>query len=159
MELNSSLDFLEKAKTLCSAVCLVVYERLADTNWESSVFEHIPIHEVSLEAFKKSLIEISNSILARDILTTLLHQDLAYSVEIMPIEEASLFAEKFCFLFSDQAIYYSNSTWNNKEYTNSAGDFELGLSSWASLTAATFDSGIIICDSDKIGIAWFQAED
>jgi hypothetical protein len=56
-------------------------------------------------------------------------------------------------------LYFSNSTWNENECAVPAKGFELGLSCWAPLTELTFDSGIIICDNSRIGIAWFSDDD
>lgn len=89
----------------------------------------------------------------------LLHKDMAYEVELMPVDKASLFTDKFFSLFSKQALYFSNSSWNENEYSGADKDFEFGLSSWAPLTELTFDSGIIICDNSKIDIIWFSDAD
>ncbi|TDN38142.1 hypothetical protein A8B98_25440 [Hymenobacter sp. UV11] len=144
---------------------MVIYEKPIPDEWEKFVlkqfpnFECIPASKTSVESFKKALIEISDRETACNILARLLHQDLAYDAEIMPLEEAKLFADKLFSLFSNQTAYFSNSTWNEHEYSQVNNDFKLGLSSWTSFTEATFDSGIIICDIDKIGIAWFADED
>ena len=144
---------------------LAVYKKSARSEWEQSFFEHFPNFkyvlkaEASVESFIKSLIKISDKKLACDIITILIHQDLAYDAEMIPLEEAALLANKFFSLFSNQAAYFFNSTWNEHEHSQVDKDFKLGLSSWTSLTEATFDSGIIICDNDKIGIAWFADED
>ncbi|MDO7887123.1 hypothetical protein [Hymenobacter cheonanensis] len=143
----------------CGNVYLTIYEKSIDFEWESSVLEHLQTTCIPADNFKASLTRIGTSKLARDILTELLHHDLAYGTEIIPRGKASSLAGAFISLFSEQAVYFSNSTWNKNEYCEATKYFELGQTSWTSFTEATFDSGLIVCDTDKIGIAWFADED
>jgi len=135
-----------------------LYDNPVGIEWQSLLFERIPTNIASLKDFKESFREIDDVALAKNILTTLLHKDLAYGVELMPLDKAGLFTDRFFSLFSSQALYFSNSVWNENEYTPDKA-FEFGLSSWAPLTELTFDSGIVICDNSKIGIIWFSDDD
>lgn len=158
MEISELLHEIE-ASRIYGVVELFVYQKPTSSKWEEAVIEYFPMAGVSAEIFKESLIEIASSKLDCDILVRLLHQDLAYDVEIMPLKKATSFANRFFSIFSSEAAYFSNSTWNKNEYSTTENNFEFGLSSWTSLTDATFDSGIIVCDGDRIGIAWFADED
>jgi hypothetical protein len=158
MELSELLQAIRDAR-IYGVAYLAVYEIPAHSKWELSVFDKLSIPEISAEEFIESLIEIGNSKLASSILTSLLHKDLAYDAEITPLEQADLLANAFISNFSNKAMYFSNSTWNKNEYKESNRNHELGLSSWTSFTEATFDSGIIIHDNSRIGIAWFADED
>jgi hypothetical protein len=158
MELTELLQAIRDAR-IYGVAYLAVYEIPAHSKWELSVFEKLSIPEISAEEFIESLIEIGNNKLDISIITSLLHKDLAYNAEIIPLEQANLLANAFISTFSNQATYFSNSTWNKNEYKEGNRNHELGLSSWTSFTEATFDSGIIIHDNNRIGIAWFADED
>lgn len=158
MELNELLQTIRDAR-IYGVTYLAVYEKPAYSKWELLVFEKLSVPEISAEEFMKSLIEINNSQLASSILTNLLHKDLAYDTEILSLEQANLLANAFISTFSNQARYFSNSTWNENEYNKANRDLKCGLRSWTPFTEATFDSGIIICDNDRVGIAWFADED
>jgi hypothetical protein len=137
---------------------LSLYDTPVGIEWQSLLFERMPTNVASLKDFKESFLKIDDVALAKNILTALLHKDLAYGMELMPLDRASLFTDRFFSLFSSQALYFSNSTWNQNEY-KPAEDFKFGFSSWWSLTELTFDSGIIICDNSKIGVVWFSDDD
>jgi hypothetical protein len=162
MELTELLQAIRDAR-IFGVAYLAVYEIPAHSKWELFVFEKLSIPEISAEEFIESLIEIGNSKLAISILTSLLYKDLAYNAEIIPLEQANLLANAFISTFSTQATYFSNSTWNKNEYRDEYREgnrnHELGLSSWTPFTEATFDSGVIIYDNNRIGIAWFADED
>jgi hypothetical protein len=158
MELTELLQAIRDARIYGFAY-LIVYEKPAHSKWELSVFEKLSIPEISAEEFIESLVEIGNNRLASSILTSLLHKDLAYDAEMIPLEQANLLANAFISNFSNQARYFSNSTWNKNEYKEGNRSYELGLSSWTPFTEATFDSGVIIYDNNRIGIAWFADED
>jgi hypothetical protein len=157
----NSLEVLnEMQETMwCGINHFALYDNLPQTAWEVIIFENLPTTTISLEYFKDHIKEIENRELAEGILASLLHKDIAYSVEIMTLEKAIILTKKFFSLFSSHAIYFSNSTWNENEHAIPAKSFELGLSSWAPLTELTFDSGIIICDDNRVGIAWFSNDD
>ena len=136
-----------------------IYDNEVDVEWQSLLFKRIPTIITSLEDFKNSFLEIDNVELAKAILTALLHKPMGHNMELMPLDKANLLVDRFFSLFSKQALYFSNSTWNENEYAGPDKDFALGLSSYAPLTELTFDSGIVICDNSKIGIIWFSEDD
>jgi hypothetical protein len=156
-----SLELLREMQEArwCGINHFALYDNPTGVEWQSLLFEKIPTVLTSLADFKESFQEIDNVELAKNILTNLLYEDMAYSTKIMSLEKARIFTNNFFSLFSSQALYFSNSTWNENEYSGPDKDFELGLSSWAPLTALTFDSGIVICDNSKIGIIWFSDDD
>jgi hypothetical protein len=158
MELTELLQAIRDAR-IYGVVYLAVHEIPAHSKWELSVFNKLSIPEISAEEFMESLIEIGNSKLASSILTSLLHKDLAYDAEIIPLEQANLLANAFISTFSNKATYFSNLTWDKNEYKEGNRNYELGLSSWTPFTEATFDSGVIIYENNRIGIAWFADED
>lgn len=84
---------------------------------------------------------------------------MAYEAELMPFDKANKFANEFCSLFSEQAFFLSNSSWKTNRNYDISDNSKLNFESWTPLTEATFDSGIIVCDIDKVGIAWFEDED
>ena len=79
-------------------------------------------------------------------LVNVLNRDLAYNEEVMPLDKASEIANKFLCLFDRKnSNYFSN--------------WRLSGHSWDPLTEATFDTGIIVLDNNRIGILWFEDED
>jgi hypothetical protein len=80
-------------------------------------------------------------------LTSILNKDLAYEVEIMPKEEANRLAIEFLKNFSG----------DKKIFTNLRPSPETHV--WNPVTKATFDTGIIVVDSLKVGILWVEDED
>ena len=85
----------------------------------------------------------------KEILCGLLHRDLAYSEEIMSLATAQHIAAKFLACFdSDSDRVFSNARFENNR-----------LSSWFSLSKATFDVAIVIYDDHNIGIIYVDAED
>lgn len=157
--MDSTLLFKEIEETReCGAVYLAMHERPENTDWEAVVLENFVITTISLEKLSVSLVQIDKA-KAQSILALLLYKDMAYESEIMPIDRADYLVERFCDLFTNKASYFSNSTRNKNDYFNTGKAFELGLNSWNPLTEATFDSGIIVCDDERIGVAWFEDED
>lgn len=174
MNINELLAIIEEKRD-CGVVHVLVFDRQRDLSWEEAIIEkskEIPFFSwnsiwfyrknkkgieeqpVSIDEVrdKKLFKEITDSASAVAILSQLLHKDMAYGSEIMPLEEARNLASGFISLFDATSNYYSNSTWHQHE---SGGN----IRAWAPLTEATFDSGIIVVDNHKIGIAWFEDED
>lgn len=90
---------------------------------------------------------------ALDILKLVLRQDLAYLSQIMPNEQADELARDFCDQFQKGAKFLTNGSF---EKTSSD---EISLSSWNSITKATFDTGVLIIDEKSIGFLWVEDED
>lgn len=174
MDIIALLKHIEEKRD-CGTVHLLAFDRQHNLSWEESIIEKSKIipffswnsiwfyrknkkgileQPVSIDEVrdKKLFKEINDRASAVAILTQLLHKDMAYGSEIMPIEDARNLASNFISLFDPESKYYSNSTWNKNEYGKN-------ISGWNPLTEATFDSGIIVVDKNKIGIAWFEDED
>lgn len=84
---------------------------------------------------------------AQTIAQNILRQDLAYRAEIMPEQLACQLAGQFLALFDDGTHYFTNGEFDDR-----------GLLMWSGITEATFDSGIICIDNQRIGILWVQDE-
>lgn len=85
---------------------------------------------------------------AETIAQIILHRDLAYRAEAMTAQRACKLAEQFLALFNKEARYFTN------------GEFDAdGLHMWSGITEATFDTGIICIDNERMGILWVQDED
>lgn len=164
----------------CRNIHLFLFDRPADRSWElvlaeetlkTAIFSWDAIisyrknkrtaHEqaISEAEIQQVIHPVESKDKAIRILAQLLYRDMAYDTELMKAEEALELAEKFVSLFSEQSSqYYSNSEWRN-DPLQTPGTFGAQLNGWSPFTDATFDSGIIVVDKDKIGIAWFEDED
>ena len=49
---------------------------------------------------------------ARRLVRSMLHRDLAYNFELMPLAQAQQFADQFLAYFGSGARYYTNGTWH-----------------------------------------------
>lgn len=79
-------------------------------------------------------------------LTYLLHQDMAYNVEIISLEKARSYTSRFMNLIDPRKTHF---------YTNR----RLGSPHWKPATHATFDSGLLIIQEEDIICIWFKDED
>lgn len=88
-------------------------------------------------------------------LTMILHKDMAYETEIMPIHDASELANEFILSFDSKiTTFFTNGSCGETTYTghpNSAG--------WNPATDATFDTGVMAISPSKIGCLWIEDED
>lgn len=172
--MDTELLFQEIRQKYEAGVHLVTINRLGNATVEESLarasgqmpFFTWPYAErdnetssVTATGIRRSLDQVPTRAIAFQILSHLLHKSMAYGVEVLPLEDANRLAAHFVSLFDNDAQYYSNSAWNTNKYSNDSTTFVLGLSGWNPCTDATFDSGIIIADSNNIGIAWFEDED
>ena len=82
-------------------------------------------------------------------LENILHRDLAYNGKIMGKGMAEEFAQRFLSLFSQKARYFTNG--------NFGGHSHLGT--WTPITSATFDTGVVCLDAERIGSLWILDED
>lgn len=90
---------------------------------------------------------------ALNILKLVLKEDLAYSSQIMPDEQARELARDFCDQFQKSAKFFTNGSLKE----SSSG--KMSLSSWNPITKATFDTGVFIIDEKSIGCLWVEDED
>jgi hypothetical protein len=87
---------------------------------------------------------------AQRLITLILSQDLAYDLEIIPIDQASDLSYRFLAEFRNEPVEY---------FTN--GTFRLGLDhiTWNPVTNATFDTGVLIVGPGRSGCLWVEDED
>jgi hypothetical protein len=98
-----------------------------------------------------------NRRVAETIAQRILHRDLAYNVEIMSAELACDLAARFLNLFTAQARYFTNGTLYQLHERFNAGVTH--FSSFEPITEATFDTGVVCLDKERIGLLWVQDED
>jgi hypothetical protein len=76
---------------------------------------------------------------ARASVLRLLHRDMAYDAEIMPMDRAGQLADRFFSQFGDGSRYFTNN--------------------WCPVTDATFDEGILVLGQHRSGCLWVEDED
>lgn len=88
------------------------------------------------------------------VLENVLHRDMAYGVEIMPLAMAKQLAAKFIDAFSGtSACFFTNGGWGRPQVTPGVGP------GWSPATAATFDTGVIVVSGQQVGCVWCLDED
>ena len=88
---------------------------------------------------------------ARELLTYILHRDLAYNAPIMSIERAAELAERFLSQFENE---------NARFFTNGVDYSPVsGIQSFSPVTDATFDTGILVIGRSRSGCLWVEDED
>jgi len=86
---------------------------------------------------------------ARRLAELVLSEDLAYNAEVMPAARAADLAGRFLAQFGTEGVRY---------YTN--GTFHEGRgASWDPVTAATFDTGVLVIGPRSSGCLWVEDED
>jgi hypothetical protein len=114
------------------------------------VTELLPLFGLSQ---KHALLRVSEA-LALQIARSLLHKDIAYHTEIMPLRRADELARKFLASFQSPPVdCFSNGSFTHHD------DGSVTLSSWNPLTKGTFDTGIIVVDAGHVGCLWVEDED
>ena len=86
---------------------------------------------------------------ATDLLCQLLSRDMAYQQELMPEPTARDYASQFLQRFSVDCRYVTNGQFTDAVLQHG----------WTPVQGATFDTGVICSDNDKIGMLWFADED
>mgnify|MGYP003449637047 FL=1 len=119
--------------------------------------DHRPVTELlplfGLSSQQPALLRVSES-LALQIARSILHKDIAYHTEIMPLARAGELARKFLASFQSPPVdCFSNGSFTHHD------DGSVTLSSWNPLTKATFDTGIIVVDAGHVGCLWVEDED
>jgi hypothetical protein len=90
---------------------------------------------------------------AQAVLEALLWKDLAYSVEIMPLEKAAALAHEFVNSGQhENTQYFSNADWSL--YFNKTRGF-----SFTGFTESTFDGGVIAIGGGFASCVWVEDED
>jgi hypothetical protein len=88
------------------------------------------------------------------VLTSLMHKDMAYGVELVPIEQARELARSFINHFpADTTRYFTNGTYGKPSANKNFG------ASWTPATDATFDSGVLVLSSALTACVWCMDED
>ncbi|MGH2416096.1 MAG: hypothetical protein ACRDEA_20880 [Microcystaceae cyanobacterium] len=87
---------------------------------------------------------------AQKILNFIMTKDLAYSVQLMTSQEAEKIVIKLFSFFPTDCKFFTNALFTNN-YS--------GMSTWDSITKATFDTGIMLISDRRIGILWVKDED
>lgn len=87
---------------------------------------------------------------AQKILLLILTKDLAYNTNLMSLAEAEQLLLRFFSFFTADCQFFTNASFN-KGYSR--------IKSWNSITKATFDTGVVIVNTHRIGILWVEDED
>jgi len=95
---------------------------------------------------------------AEQILTRILHKDMAYNSEVMPERSAAELSAGFLRGFDDGAASF----FTNVDYSGEGR--ALGPSTWAGpdwkpVTEATFDAGVIAISGVQAACLWIEDED
>ena len=93
---------------------------------------------------------------ARRLAALVLNQDMAYNAEIVPAARAAELAERFIATFGTDGVrFYTNGTFHEVRGP------KLGSpsASWNPVTAATFDTGILVIGRQHSCCLWVEDED
>lgn len=91
---------------------------------------------------------------AARVLENVLHRDMAYKAEIMPMSLARELSGEFVAVFADSdARFFTNGEWGRP-----MGALGIGPS-WAPVTSATFDTGVLVVSDQRVGCVWCMDED
>lgn len=92
---------------------------------------------------------------ALQVLTAILHQDLAYSCEAMPLARAKELAQNFLSSQESGARFFINADWSQyfapKQRPSSFA--------WNGFTKATFDGGVLAISQSFASCVWVEDED
>lgn len=89
---------------------------------------------------------------AAKVIENVLHRDMAYKNEIMPISLArELSGEFFAMFAGTDARFFTNGEWGR-----SLGAHGIG---WTPVTSATFDTGVLVVSDQTVGCVWCMDED
>lgn len=93
---------------------------------------------------------------AHNIATTLLHRDLAYSEEIMPLNTAADLITQLFDLVPEPHTYFTNGEWSMPADTDRDA---ATLQSFDPISDATLDAGVVCLGDGRAAILWIQDED
>lgn len=89
---------------------------------------------------------------AARVIENVLHWDMAYKTEIMPISLARELSGEFVASFAGgDARFFTNGEWGR-----STGALGVG---WTPVTSATFDTGVLVVSDQMAGCVWCMDED
>jgi len=95
---------------------------------------------------------------ALQILTRVLHKDMAYDSEIMPEHTARELGVSFLQGFEDESAAF----FTNIDYSRAGQQLNLDVwcgPSWNPVTNATFDAGVIAISANRSACLWVEDED
>jgi hypothetical protein len=81
---------------------------------------------------------------ADEIITQLFYRHQAYSIEIMPLDEAKALSKDILGLFTEPSQHYTNVDHDGSSMP---------------VTGAPFDRGVVVLDETSIGMFWVEDED
>ena len=93
---------------------------------------------------------------AHAIATSLLHRDLAYGEEIMPLAEATELATAFLDLAPEPLTYFTNGEWIGALEDDGSLGTTVG---WDPISDSAFDAGIVCVGDSVTAILWVEDED
>ena len=94
---------------------------------------------------------------AIEILTRILHKDMAYDSEIMPRQIAAELSASFLQDFADDStVFFTNIDYSREGEISQ--DTRIGPS-WNPVTNATFDAGVIAISETRSACLWVEDED
>lgn len=93
---------------------------------------------------------------AQVIATSLLHRDLAYGEEIIPLVEAEDLATSFLDLAPEPHTYFTNGEWAGALEDDGSLQTAIG---WDPISDATYDAGIVCVGDGVSAILWVEDED
>lgn len=92
---------------------------------------------------------------AAQVLAAVLHQDMAYKCEVMPLARAEELAYQFLASQEPGATFYINADWS-AYFSPNPGPFSFG---WNPLTESTFDAGVLAISRRYASCIWVEDED
>ena len=138
-------------KTRCGIVSTQGPSSLPDLAGEFGLAQNPEnYHEIDFAAAQRSI-------------QLILHKDLAYGTEIMPVDQAKLMAQKFLSLFGCLRLlaepgcghFFTNGTFHEVAEVGPSGRNLM----WTPATTATFDTGVLIITHYRSGCIWVEDED
>jgi hypothetical protein len=97
--------------------------------------------------------------MAERILVSFMHREMAYNCRCIPLQEAKQLAQQFLEAFPpEETQFFTNASFEERVDPDN-GYALLKISSWNSITDATFETGVIAISPAIQGIFWFEDED
>lgn len=138
-------------KTTCAVLDRDVVE--ADRNWSIDQLFDAFLAQFGFTGLGEDREEVSLAD-AKTIAREALRTDLAYGASMMSEGEAVALAERYFSLFRPEVRCFTNGNLGLPEASRRGQP-----RSWTGITSATFDTGVICFDRDRVGILWVQDED
>lgn len=86
---------------------------------------------------------------ALEVVTRVLHVDLAYDIPVMTLDLAQGLARRFLACCGEGAVFVTN---GSLAQSSNGGE-------WSPLTGATFDTGVVAVSSRRASLLWVEDED